>query len=70
MVEMILAGVIIGGVCAAAVVTDVRDRRRRRQEILEAERSGVPYGEPIPGGWIAAGDLGGDCGGAGGGDGC
>lgn len=53
MVELILAGVIIGAVCAAAVVTGVRDQRRRKAIRLAAERSGVPSGEPIPGGWGA-----------------
>lgn len=71
MVELILAGVIIGGVCAAAVVTSVRDRRRRKTDRQAAERDGVPHGEPIPGGWVATGDLqNADCGSAGDGSGC
>jgi hypothetical protein len=72
MVEMILAGVIIGAVMAAAAVTDIRDRRRQKEERLEAERGGVPpFGEPIPSGWMATGGLQG-CGDAGGdgGGGC
>lgn len=53
MVEMILAGVIIGFVLAAATATGVRDWRRRRRERREdaAARSAA---DPIPGGWTAA----------------
>ncbi|MCD0446188.1 hypothetical protein LO763_21480 [Glycomyces sp. A-F 0318] len=49
MVEMVLAGVIIGAVSAAAAVSGLQDRRRRR-----AERRGTEapvFGEPIPSGW-------------------
>jgi len=52
MVELVLAGVIIGAVCAAAVVTSVLDRRRRRRR-REVGRGSVPSGEPIPSGWTA-----------------
>jgi hypothetical protein len=71
MVELVLAGVIIGAVMAAAAVTGIRDRRRRKEERAEAERGGVPpFGEPIPSGWMATGGLsGGDAGGDGGGSG-
>ncbi len=51
MVEMILAGVIVGAVVAAAVVTDTRDRRRRRA--LAGLDDGAGHPEPIPGGWHA-----------------
>lgn len=69
MVELILAGVIIGAVMTAAVVTSVLDRRRRREDRVEAGRDGEPYGEPIPGGWLAAGGLQGGAGGDGDGGG-
>ncbi len=72
MIELILAGVIIGAVMTAAVVTSVWDRRRRRAE-REARESVEPRGEPIPSGWAATGgfqpgigDAGGDGGGGGG----
>ncbi len=52
MVEMILAGVIIGVVLAAATATGVRDWRRRRRERIEDEAP-RPGGDPIPGGWAA-----------------
>ena len=68
MVELVLAGVIIGAVMAAAAVTGIRDRRRRKEERAEAERGGVPpFGEPIPSGWMATGGMGGDAGCDGGG---
>ncbi|GAA2129123.1 hypothetical protein [Glycomyces algeriensis] len=58
MVELILAGVIISAVCAAAVVTGVRDRRRTAVR-PDADRE--PGGEPIPSGWTAhGGGQGGD----------
>lgn len=72
MVELILAGVIIGGVCTAAVVTSVRDRRRRNEDRFSGDRDEAPYGEPIPGGWAASSGVQGgigDAGGSGGADG-
>jgi hypothetical protein len=51
MVEMILAGVIVGAVLAAAVITETRDRRRRKA--LD-ELDGGLRPEPIPGGWHAS----------------
>ncbi|MDN3238977.1 hypothetical protein [Glycomyces tritici] len=54
MVELILAGVIIGAVSAAALVTGIRDHHRRKAARLATERGGDPSGEPIPGGWAAA----------------
>ncbi|WP_205326575.1 hypothetical protein [Glycomyces sp. YM15] len=54
MVELVLAGVIVGAIGAAAVVTGILDHRRRRRR--EAETEGAPSGEPIPGGWTAPGD--------------
>jgi hypothetical protein len=71
MVELVLAGVIIGAVMTAAAVTGIRDRRRRKEERAEAERGGMPpFGEPIPSGWMATGGLSGSAGmGDAGGDG-
>lgn len=66
MVELILAGVIIGAVMAAAVVTSVRDHRRRKADRLSGERDDEPCGEPIPGGWVATGGVQGGNGGTGG----
>jgi hypothetical protein len=57
MLELVLAGVIIAAVAAAAVATGVRDRRRRRTERLAAEADCVPRGEPIPGGWPGGGSV-------------
>ncbi|WP_158299665.1 hypothetical protein [Glycomyces paridis] len=48
MVEMILAGVIVGAVAAVAAVTGLRERRARRRPVPRP-----PRGEPIPGGWAA-----------------
>lgn len=49
MLELILAGVIIGAVCVTAVVTGVRDHRGADRLATEADRE--PRGEPIPSGW-------------------
>jgi len=70
MVEMILACVIIGAVMTAAAVTGVLDRRRRRADRREAAAHDHTFGEPIPGGWMAANSMqglggGGDSGGGG-----
>ncbi|GAA2292815.1 hypothetical protein GCM10009853_055890 [Glycomyces scopariae] len=54
MVEMILAGVIVGAVAAAAVITGARDRRKRRRLRDDDEFDGASPA-PIPGGWHAAG---------------
>jgi hypothetical protein len=53
-VQLILAGVIIGGVMAAAVVTAVWDRRRRKA-LRKEDEFAAPHGEPIPGGWTGTG---------------
>ncbi|MFC3492088.1 hypothetical protein [Glycomyces rhizosphaerae] len=69
MLELILAGVIIGAVMAAAVITSVRDRHRRKADRLSDERDVESWGEPIPGGWVATGGVQsgiGDAGGSGG----
>ena len=52
MVELVLAGVIIGAVSAAALVTGVRDRRRSAPR---PDPGTEPGGEPIPSGWVARG---------------
>ncbi|MQM25420.1 hypothetical protein [Glycomyces albidus] len=52
MVEMILAGVIVGAVAAAAVITGTRDRRRRKA--LDGLDGAAGHPEPIPGGWHAS----------------
>ncbi|MDA1359137.1 hypothetical protein O1R50_05860 [Glycomyces luteolus] len=52
MVELVLAGAIIGAACVAAVVTSVLDRRRRRRR-RGAGPGGATSGEPIPSGWTA-----------------
>lgn len=73
MVELVLAGVIIGAVMIAAAVTGVVDWRRRRAERIESEHTGALSGEPIPSGWTATGGFQrgiGDAGGDGGGGGC
>lgn len=57
MVELILAGLLIGAVTTAATVTGVQDRRRRKAERVAAKRTAAkrpgapPSGEPIPSGW-------------------
>ncbi|HEX2143543.1 MAG TPA: hypothetical protein VHG10_03445 [Glycomyces sp.] len=55
MVELILAGVIIGAVMAFAAVTGVRDWRSRRAERREAAGERRLRNEPIPSGWAANG---------------
>jgi len=75
MVEMILAGLIVGAVVIAAAVTGIRDWRRRRADRRGSETSDLTFGEPIPSGWMAAGSpqgpsgagFGGGCGGGDGG---
>jgi hypothetical protein len=57
MVALVMAGVIIGAVCAAAVVTGVRDHRRHRAESLADQAERVPCGEPIPSGWPDRGTV-------------
>jgi hypothetical protein len=54
MIELILAGVIIGAVMTTAVVTGVWDRQRRKAE-RAASAPVAPRGEPIPSGWAATG---------------
>jgi hypothetical protein len=54
MIELILAGVIIGAVMTTAVVTGIGDRRRRKDERAASEPV-APRGEPIPSGWTATG---------------
>jgi hypothetical protein len=55
MIELVLAGVIIGAVMAAAAVTGIRDLRRGKAERVNSERAGPPpFGEPIPSGWTAS----------------
>jgi hypothetical protein len=56
-IEMVLAGVIIGAVSAAAAVTGFRDWRRRRAE--RTESPAPAFGEPIPSGWTTGADRGG-----------
>lgn len=56
MIELILAGVIIGAVMTAAVVTGIWDRRRRKAERAASEPV-APRGEPIPSGWAATGGF-------------
>lgn len=56
MVELVLAGVIVAAVGAAALMTGVRDARRRRAERLAAEADRERRGEPIPGGWPGEAD--------------
>ncbi|SDE28618.1 hypothetical protein [Glycomyces harbinensis] len=56
MVELLLAGVIIGAVATAAAVTGVRDRRRRRAERTGPRDAAPTSGEPIPSGWTAGRD--------------
>ncbi|MEU6860865.1 hypothetical protein AB0B28_18560 [Glycomyces sp. NPDC046736] len=50
MVEMILAGLIIGAVATLAIISAVRDRGRRK-ETRRAETAGPGRSEPIPSGW-------------------
>jgi hypothetical protein len=58
MVELVLAGVIVAAVGAAALMTGVADARRRRAERLAAEADRERRGEPIPGGWPGSGGAG------------
>jgi hypothetical protein len=51
MVALTLAGVLIGAIGAAAVLTGVRDHRRLRAERLAAQADRETCGEPIPSGW-------------------
>jgi hypothetical protein len=57
MIALTLAGVLIGAVCAAAVLTGVRDHRRRRAERLAAQADREAHGEPIPSGWPDRGTV-------------
>jgi hypothetical protein len=58
MVALMLAGVLIGAVGAAAVLTGLRDHRRLRAERLAAQSDRGTCGEPIPSGWPDRGTVG------------
>jgi hypothetical protein len=51
MTALILAGLIVGAVAAAAVVTGFLEYRRRRSERLAAQADRASRSEPIPTGW-------------------
>ncbi|GAA1678363.1 hypothetical protein GCM10009830_26790 [Glycomyces endophyticus] len=54
MVEMIFAGVLVGAVVTAAVITGARDRRMRRR-LRDDDEFDSANPAPIPAGWHAAG---------------
>jgi hypothetical protein len=58
MTALILAGVIVGAVAAAAAATGFLEHRRRRSERLAAQADRESRGEPIPTGWPDRGSVG------------